>query len=89
LVSGPRSVTGTLITGLTRDEWIIVATFEDDAYELRQLTLTDGHNGSAYIWTNADEASPEDWDPARFEAQHLSTYVQRCLDWRRLYMARR
>jgi gamma-glutamylcyclotransferase (GGCT)/AIG2-like uncharacterized protein YtfP len=89
LVAAQGCVTGLLLTGLTDDEWHIIDTFEDDAYDLRQLTLTDGRAASTYVCTDAAEASPEDWDPKQFETQHLSGYVQRCLTWRSEYLASR
>lgn len=86
LVTAQGSVTGLLLTDLTHDEWHIIDTFEDDAYDLRQLTLTDGRHASTYVYADPAETLLEDWDLKQFEAQHLSGYVQHCLTWRRGYL---
>ncbi|KWX03000.1 AIG2 family protein [Carbonactinospora thermoautotrophica] len=86
-MSGERSVNGFLITGLSASEWRILDAFEDDSYDLRRLTLTDGRDGWAYVWTNEAEVSADDWDPEQFAARELSAYVERCTAWRRNYDA--
>src|SRR6266581_1070070 len=39
------TATGILVTGLTPGEWRLIDTYEDDSYELRQLTLSDEEFG--------------------------------------------
>lgn len=71
------SATGVLLTDLSEAEWRILDAFEDPRYELRQVSLSDGGYGWAYMWPGED-VRMEDWDAAEFEAQHLATYADRC-----------
>jgi len=86
LVPGDGQANGMLITGLTADDWRVLDAFEDDVYELRQLTLTDARHGWAYICPNEqEEALTNGWDIERFAAEHLAEYVEACAAWRCRY----
>ncbi len=76
---------GMLVTGLTPAEWRLIDIYEDDFYELRQLTLADGRSGWAYAWADAAEVSPRDWSAPDFAARHLADFTQRCRAWRERY----
>ncbi|MEU3795775.1 gamma-glutamylcyclotransferase family protein [Streptomyces fructofermentans] len=68
---------GALLTDLSNEEWRILDAFEDDRYELQEVTLSTGDRGWAYIWLDG-EVQPENWDAAVFEALHLPEYAARC-----------
>lgn len=87
LVPGEAIAKGQIITDLTPPEWRLLDAFEDDVYELRRLTLTDGRHAWAYICADPTAASPEDWDIDTFERDHLAAYLKRCAAWRRHYGA--
>ncbi|WP_078890004.1 gamma-glutamylcyclotransferase family protein [Streptomyces maremycinicus] len=78
LVAAPSSAApGVLLTDLSRREWTILDAFEDDRYDLREVTLTSGGRGLAYIWPDG-EVRDEDWDAEQFRARHLQEYAARC-----------
>ncbi|MCH0566948.1 gamma-glutamylcyclotransferase [Streptomyces sp. MUM 2J] len=78
LVAAPGSVApGVLLTDLSRREWVILDAFEDDRYDLREVSLTSGGHGLAYVWP-AGEVREEDWDAEQFRAHHLEEYAARC-----------
>ncbi|MCT6775696.1 gamma-glutamylcyclotransferase [Streptomyces sp. CS7] len=78
LVAAPDSVApGMLFTDLSRKEWSILDAFEDDRYDLREIPLTSGGRGLAYIWPDG-EVRDEDWDAEQFRTQHLTEYAARC-----------
>jgi len=81
LVPGNARAGGLLIAGLSDDEWHIVDDFEDEMYELRRLTLSDGRTGWAYV-CGENYALAEDWDMDLFTSRDLVDYVERCLAWR-------
>ncbi|MDX3204751.1 gamma-glutamylcyclotransferase family protein [Streptomyces scabiei] len=68
---------GLVLTDLSNEEWRILDAFEDARYELRELPLSNGEWGWAYIWRGGD-VRVDDWDAAEFEAQHLAAYAARC-----------
>ncbi|WP_331753015.1 gamma-glutamylcyclotransferase (plasmid) [Streptomyces sp. NBC_00637] len=68
---------GMLLIDLSNEEWGILDAFEDDRYELREVTLSTGERGWAYIWPDG-EVRPENWDPTGFAAKHLQAYAARC-----------
>ncbi|MGW1044374.1 gamma-glutamylcyclotransferase family protein [Streptomyces sp. NPDC002547] len=74
-VGGPAP--GIALTDLTSEEWLVLDRFEDERYELRQVVLSTGRSGLAYIWPGGDVRA-EDWDAAEFERQHLAAYAARC-----------
>lgn len=76
---------GVLITRLTPSEWHLIDVYEDDFYELRQLTLTDGRSGWTYAWAAAAEVAPHDWSAPDFAARHLADFTRRCRAWRDRY----
>ena len=88
LVAGEAIAKGQLITDLTPDEWRILDAFEDDVYELRRLTLTNGRHGWTYICADHAHAEPHDWDINSFERDHLTNYLKRCATWRQRYDTR-
>lgn len=71
------SASGVVLTDLSNEEWRILDAFEDEKYDLREVTLSTGATGWAYIWPGGDVCS-EDWDAAAFEDRHLSAYAERC-----------
>ncbi|MFF4859986.1 gamma-glutamylcyclotransferase family protein [Streptomyces rubiginosohelvolus] len=79
LVAGtPADVaSGLALTDLSGEEWRILDAFEDVLYELRQLPLSDGRRGWAYVWPGG-EVRRDDWDAAAFEDHHLASYSARC-----------
>jgi len=88
LVAGEAIAKGQLITDLTLSEWRLLDAFEDDIYELRRLTLTDGRHGWTYICADHTHAAPHDWDLDTFERNHLTDYLKRCAAWRHRYETR-
>jgi gamma-glutamylcyclotransferase (GGCT)/AIG2-like uncharacterized protein YtfP len=85
--AGQATASGMLISGLTPAEWQLIDTYEDDFYELRQLTLTDSRQGWTYAWAAHAEVAPHDWSPRDFAARHLADFAQRCRVWRDRYDA--
>ena len=85
LVPGEALAKGQLITDLTPPEWRLLDAFEDDVYELRRLTLTNGRHGWTYICADHTHAAPHDWDITTFERDHLTNYLKRCSTWRQKY----
>jgi gamma-glutamylcyclotransferase (GGCT)/AIG2-like uncharacterized protein YtfP len=79
LVAGTSAdvASGLVLTDLSNKEWRILDAFEDSRYELRKVSLSNGGSGWAYVWPG-DDVKADDWDAARFEAQHLSAYAARC-----------
>lgn len=78
------SVRGVLYSGLTATELERLDRFEGEDYRRisvrAQLAGDVAVDTFVYIYTHPDRTSPDQWDPARFEAeglQHfLSTYVK-------------
>ncbi|GAA3310600.1 gamma-glutamylcyclotransferase family protein [Streptomyces cinereospinus] len=70
------SASGVALTDLSNEEWRIRDAFEDEKYDLCEVALSTGATAWAYIWPGGDVCS-EDWDPAAFEARHLSAYAER------------
>ena len=83
--AGQATATGILITGLTLAEWRLIDTYEDDFYELRQLTLADGRRGWTYAWVNHADVAAHDWSAPDFAARHLAEFTERCRAWRQRY----
>lgn len=78
LVAAPDSVApGILFTDLSRGEWAILDAFEDDRYDLNEVTLSSGGRGLAYIWPDG-EVLDEDWNAEQFRTRHLEEYAARC-----------
>ncbi|MEU6350156.1 gamma-glutamylcyclotransferase family protein [Streptomyces sp. NPDC047072] len=71
------SAPGVALTDLSSDEWRILDAFEDERYDLREVALSTGGSGLAYIWPGGDVRT-EDWDAEDFERQHLAAYAARC-----------
>jgi gamma-glutamylcyclotransferase (GGCT)/AIG2-like uncharacterized protein YtfP len=71
LVTAEAIAHGRLIVDLNVQEWRIIDAFEDDSYDLRRLTLTDGRYGWAYVSKNNVSVSPEDWDSDQFERRSI------------------
>jgi gamma-glutamylcyclotransferase (GGCT)/AIG2-like uncharacterized protein YtfP len=84
LVQASASTTnGRLLTGLSRDEWQVLDDFEDDTYELRQLSLDHGAQAWSYIWPDHHSATSIAWQPTEFASRHLPTYAANCAAPRR------
>ncbi|MET9731990.1 gamma-glutamylcyclotransferase family protein [Streptomyces sp. NPDC006458] len=71
------SAPGVVLTDLSNEEWRILDAFEDERYNLQEVTLSNGTRGWAYVWPG-DGVRVEDWDAEEFAAQHLSAYAARC-----------
>ncbi|MGP4046850.1 gamma-glutamylcyclotransferase family protein [Streptomyces sp. 2A115] len=71
------AASGLLLTDLSYEEWEILDAFEDLRYELREVALSTGKSGWAYIW-RGDDVQEDDWDAEGFQARHLVEYVARC-----------
>ncbi len=71
------SAPGVVLTDLSNEEWRILDAFEDERYDLREVTLSTGATGWAYIWPGGDVLD-EDWSAAEFESKHLVAYAERC-----------
>ncbi len=82
LVRGPGTVTGVLITGLTRVELHVIDEYESGPYELERLTLSDGRDGWTYAWTDHAVVLAHDWSPAEFADRHLAAFAEKCRAWR-------
>jgi hypothetical protein len=87
LVPGSGSAPGLLLTGLSEREWRTLIAFEGDLYELRQLALSGGRDGWAFVWAGSAPASRLDWVPEEFAERVLPAYVEGCAAWRRRYEA--
>jgi gamma-glutamylcyclotransferase (GGCT)/AIG2-like uncharacterized protein YtfP len=70
---------GRLLVGLSADEWRLLDNFEDPKYELRQMTLSSGHDGLAYVWVDDADTCSDAWDIESFTLMHLPAYVERCV----------
>ncbi|MGI5260902.1 gamma-glutamylcyclotransferase family protein [Streptomyces angustmyceticus] len=78
LVAGPGSAApGLRLTDLSPREWGILDAFEDDRYDLREVELTSGGRGLAYLWPEGD-VRDENWDAQQFKVLHLQEYAARC-----------
>lgn len=78
LVASPGyAAPGLRLTDLSRREWGILDAFEDDRYDLREVDLTSGGRGLAYVWPDGDVRG-ENWDAEQFKALHLQEYAARC-----------
>ncbi|MDI6409779.1 MULTISPECIES: gamma-glutamylcyclotransferase family protein [Streptomyces] len=78
LVAAPGAATsGVLLTGLTLREWGILDAFEDDRYDLREVTLASGGRALAYVWPDI-EVRDDNWDANTFMTRHLEEYAARC-----------
>jgi hypothetical protein len=87
LVRARATVTGLIIGELTDADWIVIDAFENPAYELNLMHLTDGSVAWAYTSPNDTEPADGTWDAAIFASRHLYDYVHRCIDWRARYSA--
>jgi gamma-glutamylcyclotransferase (GGCT)/AIG2-like uncharacterized protein YtfP len=85
LVPGEATALGYLITDLTAEEWHVLDTFEDEVYELRNLALTNGGHGWAYVCPSQTTVGNDDWHSEQFASQHLPSYTQDCARWRHRY----
>ncbi|WP_307818514.1 gamma-glutamylcyclotransferase family protein [Streptomyces sp. MBT62] len=78
IVCGPGgSASGLVLTDLSSAEWFILDAFEDERYDLREIALSTGELGLAYVWPGGD-VRPEDWDAEDFQSRHLEVYAARC-----------
>jgi hypothetical protein len=75
------------MAGPTAEEWRTLIAFEGDLYDLRQLALSRGGRGWAFVWAGGTSASPLDWAPEEFAERLLPVYVEGCAAWRRRYEA--
>jgi gamma-glutamylcyclotransferase (GGCT)/AIG2-like uncharacterized protein YtfP len=87
LVIDTNTASGLLITDLDAREWQILDTFEDELYDLRGLSLSDGRPAWAYVCPDETPRQNDDWNAELFKERHLAAYVQGCIAWRRRYLA--
>lgn len=71
------SAPGVLLTDFSDKEWEILDAFEDERYELREVTLSSGVRRWAYVW-QGEEVREDDWDAEDFLARHLTEYAAHC-----------
>ncbi|WP_330301570.1 MULTISPECIES: gamma-glutamylcyclotransferase family protein [unclassified Streptomyces] len=77
LVAAPgATATGLLMEDLTPTEWKILDDFEDDRYDLREITLAEGLTGWACVWPDG-EVLPYNWQADYFADRHLTAYTAR------------
>jgi hypothetical protein len=62
---------------LSADEPLTSALLKDPGYDLREIALSTGELGLAYVWPG-DDVRPEDWDAEDFQSRHLEAYAARC-----------
>ncbi|MGK8523231.1 gamma-glutamylcyclotransferase family protein [Nocardia asteroides] len=73
---------GSVLSGLTAEEWTILDAFEDDEYDLRRVCVDEREAPVwTYVWTAA--ADPADWQRELFAAEHLAHFAERSARWRR------
>jgi gamma-glutamylcyclotransferase (GGCT)/AIG2-like uncharacterized protein YtfP len=87
LIRGPTTATGLLIIDLAPQEWRILDAFEDELYQLRCLSLSNGRTGWAYVSEGVTQPSADDWDATLFNNRDLGAYVEGCIAWRTQYLA--
>lgn len=85
LIPARGTTTGAVISGLSRNEWRILNSFEDEIYDLEELRLTDARFAWAYVCFDDALCSGENWDIERFVSTELEAYVTRCRAWRDRY----
>jgi gamma-glutamylcyclotransferase (GGCT)/AIG2-like uncharacterized protein YtfP len=83
LVPGATQADGLLITGLTAAEWRILDAFEDDWYELRELSLIGGGTAWCYTCPPGYQVAEENWTASDFAQAHLEVFVHASAAWRR------
>ncbi|MCW2884140.1 MAG: hypothetical protein QOE54_4455 [Streptosporangiaceae bacterium] len=83
LVPAGTRADGLLIRGLSDEEWRVLDAFEDDWYDLRELTLTDGGTAWCYTCPSGYQVSERDWTAADFSRTHLGGFVETSAAWRR------
>lgn len=75
---GTNDVHGRILTDLIAKEWRTIDAFEDDMYELRRLTLTDGQQGWPIYVRNGPRnllaSRKNEW----LAAEQLHRYLERC-----------
>ncbi|XUL85280.1 gamma-glutamylcyclotransferase family protein [Streptomyces galilaeus] len=71
------SAAGLVLTDLSNEEWRILDAFEDERYDLQEVTLSSGQLGWTYVWPGGD-VREDAWDSEDFQAQHLVAYASRC-----------
>ncbi len=71
------SAPGVLLLDLSNEEWRILDAFEDKRYDLKEVALSNGQTGLAYVWPGGD-VREDDWSAAEFEQRHLDEYAARC-----------
>lgn len=71
------SAPGAVLLNLSNDEWRILDAFEDKQYGLREVPLSNGKLGWAYVWPGGD-VEAADWSVSEFEENHLEKYAARC-----------
>jgi hypothetical protein len=82
LVAAPGVATGQVLLGLTAHEMDVLDAFEDVLYERRTLDLDDGRPAMTYVWLDATQVLPRDWDPHHFATAELPAYIARWSHWR-------
>ena len=85
LLPGAASTRGVLIDDLSHMEWMLLDAFEDPAYTLEPVTLTDGQLGWAYVVKQVTDTNIVAWDESVFLERDLPKYLKQCARWRRRY----
>jgi gamma-glutamylcyclotransferase (GGCT)/AIG2-like uncharacterized protein YtfP len=81
LVPADGTARGLVLSRLTVPERRLIDAYEENLYDLRRITLTDGGSAWTYVWRDATDVSASDWDPDVFAARHLAAYVEGCTGW--------
>jgi gamma-glutamylcyclotransferase (GGCT)/AIG2-like uncharacterized protein YtfP len=91
LIPGQGEAVGIVFTDLTDAEWATLDAFEDPAYTLaavRVLVSTEiDMDALAYIWRGDHIDQP--WSATDFGHDELTSYLDRCRNWRQRYEQRR
>jgi gamma-glutamylcyclotransferase (GGCT)/AIG2-like uncharacterized protein YtfP len=82
LVAAPGAASGRLLLGLDAHEMEVLDAFEDVLYERRLLELVDGGQAMTYVWLDATQVLPHDWDAHHFVTTELTAYIARWSHWR-------
>jgi hypothetical protein len=85
-VAAPGAVSGQLLLGLDAHEMDVLDAFEDSLYERRLLEVagaaSNGRQAMTYVWLDATQVLPHDWDAHHFVATELAAYIARWSHWR-------
>lgn len=79
---------GYIYSDLTDEEWLVLDTFEDSAYQLSEI-LVMPHDVPAYTYIWPGEHESVDWNVEHLSRADLTDYIERCRKWRTWFDAER